>query len=147
MTMKKTARESVNTTNLSTPRTASSFSSFFRVSKCKRSAVHNLITTPPHPQHDNLCDSGRAQGNVRFLLFSTSLAKGSALGSRNALGQGFGGSLHYYGNQGGQSIRKPDRVVNGANTAVNVGTGQYGADDLHGLWIAAEKEYPDSKET
>ena len=84
---------------------------------------------------------------MRFLLFSTLLAKGSALASRNALGQGFGGSLHYYGNQRGQSIRKPERVFNGANTAVNVGTGQYGADDLQGLWIAAEQEHSDSKET
>jgi len=44
---------------------------------------------------------------------------------------------------GGQSIRKPDR----ANTGVNVGTGQYGADDLQGLWIAAERQHSDSIET
>jgi len=44
---------------------------------------------------------------------------------------------------GGQPIRKPDR----ANTGVNVGTGQYGADDLQGLWIAAERQHSDSIET
>jgi hypothetical protein len=48
---------------------------------------------------------------------------------------------------GGQSIRKSETVVNGANTAVNVGRGQYGADDLLGLWIAAEQEHSDSKDT
>lgn len=86
---------------------------------------------------------------MRFLLFSTSLAKGSALGSRDALGLGFGASLHYYGNWwgGGQSIRKSERVVNGANTAVNVGTGQYDANDLQGLRIAAGQEHSDNKET
>lgn len=123
MTTEQTARESVDTITLSAPWTASSFRSFFRVSRCEHSA-HNLITKTPHSPSD----SCREQGIVRFLLFTTSLAKGSALGSRNALGQGFGRSLHYYGKQGGQSIRKSERVVHGANTAVNVGTGRL----LHG---------------
>ena len=95
MTTKKTARESVHTTNLSTPCTASFFSSFpprFKVRTFHRPQPYNNASPPAARR--SLWDSGKTQGNARFLLFSTSLAKGSALGSRNALGQGFGWSLH-----------------------------------------------------